>query len=81
MILFLYGLLKKINKRGKSKKRILVITSNCIYIVKKRPLRRELKISRRYGFESIKSIEKDDKDQIIIVNDEHNLIFKEEPPN
>lgn len=73
--------IKKINKRGKSKKRILVITSNCIYIVEKRPLRRGLKISRRYGFESIKSIEKDDKDQIIIVNDEHNLIFKEEPPN
>ena len=60
--IFMWGV-KKINKRGKCNKRNLIVTSNSIYLVEKRPLHHGLKISRRYGYESIQSIEKDDKEQ------------------
>lgn len=72
---------KKINKHGKINKRTLVVTTNSIYLVEKRPLHLGLKISRRYGYESLISIEKDNKDQIIMKFTTNTIKFLEVLPN
>lgn len=79
-LIFMWNV-KKINKRGKINKRTLVITTNSIYLVEKKPLTHGLKVSKRYGFESLISISKDDKDVINIKFNDHTIRFLEVLPN
>ncbi|OHS93440.1 hypothetical protein TRFO_40295 [Tritrichomonas foetus] len=61
---------KKINSHGLPNKKYLAATTHCIYLFEKRSLRRGLKMSRRYGWESLKSIQQNEKNQLVFTFDD-----------